>query len=253
MTKTDTIEALRKQYGRWKKPAQSLEVFFDTIFMTLDTLRPEDQKRILDLVHRVRELRNERARLVIKLPGQGGFGDLIYQHIRELIAKADRLANRRSLPYPPPLPAPHGPDLFTALPVLVRNLEREVTQWKDVHRSPDALRWFAEQWEEPLREEKKRRQEQAQEQAQERRRWAQEQVRRLIEEFGLSPFADGLNSANDALKMFGLPPTGGPEAIKARYGVLMRRLHPDTNAGGTNALMEQVLEAMRMLRAAGRA
>jgi hypothetical protein len=255
---TDTLLALRRQYGRLCEQAerqghkrnQSLEHFFYTVFMAFDLLPPEEQQRLLDMVHRIRELQNKLGSVQIWLP-EVLIDDSYAERMRQLIARAER--GRRSQPYPPPLPPPQ--DLLQALAVQVRTLERDIAQWEDVRRSPDALRWLLEQGEAVQARLKREHATREQERDAQRRAQAQEQVRRLIEECGLSPLAGGLNTVDDALRMYGLPAAATPEVIKARYGVLLRRLHPDTNEGddSANALMAQVLEAMQMLRAAGRA
>ena len=57
------------------------------------------------------------------------------------------------------------------------------------------------------------------------------------------------------MTILNLPSDATPNEVKARYRELVKKLHPDANAGNEAAsgLLRQIMDAMDLLRAAGRA
>jgi hypothetical protein len=225
-----------------------------TYFIGLEQLllrKPEHQARYDEQRRRIQELIDKASELQVALPGTEFRSEAQARKLRKL---ADQL-ERRQAPRPPShnpmptrLPEPRDLDLFGTMDWYEREWERALAEWHDVHSSPDALRWFAEQCDErglKLRDEKARAQ---QEKERREREWREEYQRR--EEI-LRQHRDPVASAFDTL---GLPSDADASQIQAQYRHLLERLHPDTNANdaSTVSLLRKVTEAMDTLRSTGR-
>jgi hypothetical protein len=216
--------------------------------------KPEDKARYQQLMERIDQAKGIANKLATPLQTttRSLSADSYAKKISKLREQADQLERRpkRRGPQLPLLPAcaVRPGNLFDALEVMARDAERDAAEWTDVSASPDAIRWFAEQWEATQqRQQQEREREQLE---RERQRREQERVTREFNRI-LAGQSDPVGAALDVLN---LPRSADQRQIKQRYHQLLKRLHPDTNANdqSANSLLRKVTDAMRVLENNGR-
>jgi hypothetical protein len=131
---------------------------------------------------------------------------------------------------------------------VLRALERQIAELEDERKSSTALRHIADEmvivldrWRQA---QERRRREQAEAEARRQREWQKQYDEAVLRRHGRDPMA-----------ILNLPSDATPNEVKARYRELVKKLHPDANAGNEAAsgLLRQIMDAMDLLRAAGRA
>jgi hypothetical protein len=78
-----------------------------------------------------------------------------------------------------------------------------------------------------------------------------DRLKRYVETLAFEPLTEGVNTRNDALHIFGYPPTARPDwrDVRSKYRVLASIHHPDSNFGD-HRRMTQLNAAMEILRGA---
>jgi DnaJ domain len=211
-------------------------------------LNADEFTELKELWARHNALRQRLSELIINVEYRSSWTRRTPESLRRAAEKLARPRKRRqkspeagSRDYPPTI-TPKRFDRLGRLRVNLRNLEREVAEWVDVRASPDALIYYAELMEEILEREDREKEAEKKRREEENARFCRQYHEREAKQ------------ERDPFDVLNLKPDATPEQITARFRLLSKQLHPDTNSGSEVAqgLLIMVLDAMDELRKRGR-